>query len=349
MTLTQASILTKQVVFLTITFLVVGIFSFIGYQVWRVYYLSTIPPIEEIADSKFGLLPYPSFPPSNVTSSNFSYTLDTTTGNTPTLGQDENFPRLIKVYFISQPYTSLLSSERIKKIATDLEVSTEPTVSSDVEYTFEDETKNLKINLDSGNFNFTNEASVAALEKLDDDQQLITGFQRLLTKLNFFKEELLDGRKEVTLLKEDGFDLVPTQSRSEAKGALISFWRTNLGSFPIVTPKFSQALINATVMYSTNSLENYRSINYVNWSIDQEEFGTYELKDPTVAFEELKSGKATIIIEPPKPQVSINNIRIAYYMPDKYSLYLLPIYVFEGPQFVAYLSAINEQDHQSTP
>ncbi len=346
MTLTQASILTKQVVFLSITLSVLGLVSFVGYQMWRVYYLSSIPPVEETADAKFGLLPQPQFPSSNASSSNFTYSLDTATGNTPTLGQDDNFPKLIKVYFISQPYTSLLSSERIKKIASEFGLTTEPTISADVEYNFEDGAKKLKINLDSGNFVYANDASISASEKLDEDQQLLTGFQRILTNLDFFKPELTEGKKQIILLKEDGFDLIPTQARSEAKGALISLWPANIGSFALVTPKFNQALINAVLMYSANDLANYQSIDYTHWAIDQNEFGTYELKEPAVAFDELKSGKGTIIIEPNKPQVSINSVQIAYYLSSTYSPYLLPIYVFEGPQFVAYLPALKEKHLQ---
>src|SRR3989344_5818948 len=102
MTLSQTAILTKQVITLSIITIVLGTVSFIGYKIWYAYYLANLPPIEEKPDTKFGKLPYPDFPVAGVSSYNFSYSIDTTTGGLPKVGTDAGFEKLIKVYFITK-------------------------------------------------------------------------------------------------------------------------------------------------------------------------------------------------------------------------------------------------------
>ncbi|MCL4365698.1 hypothetical protein M1437_00535 [Patescibacteria group bacterium] len=80
MTLTQAATLVKRLVIFSAVTLFLGLGSFIGYKIWYAYYLAHLPPVEEKPDIRFGLLPPVDFPKSNVTSSNFSYSLDTVTG-----------------------------------------------------------------------------------------------------------------------------------------------------------------------------------------------------------------------------------------------------------------------------
>ena len=141
MTLTQAAILTKQAVFFLTLFLIVGIGGFIGYQIWYMNYLKSLPPVEEKPDTKFGLLSIPNFPPSNVSSSNFTYTLDTTTGSLPKLGQDPKFPKIIKVYFVIKPYASLLSSEKGEQLANKFDINSSPVILSDTQYKFTQDKK----------------------------------------------------------------------------------------------------------------------------------------------------------------------------------------------------------------
>ncbi len=117
MTLSQTAIITKQIITFSIIFLILGISSFIGYKVWYAYYLAHLPVKEPTPDTKFGVLPQPNFPQSFVSSSNYTYSIDTTTGNLPKLGIDEGFDKLSKVYFIPQVFASLLSGEKSQKLA----------------------------------------------------------------------------------------------------------------------------------------------------------------------------------------------------------------------------------------
>lgn len=343
MTLSQTATIAKQVITLSIIFLILGILSFIGYKIWYSYYLAHLPVKEPIPDTKFGVLPYPDFPKKDVSSSNFTYSIDTTTGNLPKLGVDEGFDKLIKVFFITKTYATLLSSQKSQGLAGKFGIQTNPQVLSDTNYLYQEGNKNLNVNLDSGNFIYINEATLSAKQTLDDDNKLVSGFQNMLTSLGVYKDELKKGQTRVILLKKNGTQLIPTSFPAEAEAAQVSLWQESVDKKPILTSSYNKSLINATVIKSTSNLDDYLSLNYSYWPIDQTTFATYPTKTADQALDDLKSGRGVIVVSPPKPQVSITSIYLAYFLPDNYSSYLQPIYVFEGQNFVAYVSAVNPQ------
>lgn len=329
MTLTQTAILTKQIITVFILAVILGTSSFIGYKIWYQYYISHLPPKEEKPDTKFGLLPAPDFPKATVTSSNFSYSIDTTTGGLPVVGVDKGFDRLIKVYFVVKTYASLLSSEKSQTLAEKFDLKVNPQIISETSYSFKDKDKTLNVDLDSGNFTFQRSATPSAEQTLDDEGKLISGFKVVLGNLDVLKPDLTNGRSKVVVLKNAGSNL-----------AQISIWQAALDDKPIVTAQFNTALINATVTKSSSDLQNYLSLNFTYYPIDTSTFATYPIKTSNQAFEDLKSGKGLIVIEPPKPNVSITSAYLGYYLSENYNPYLLPVFIFEGPNFAAYIPAI---------
>lgn len=335
MTLTQTATITKQVIILTLVVLVLGTVSFIGYKIWYSYYLSTLPPVEEKPNTKFGVLPQPIFPKVSVSSSNFSYTIDTTTGSLPKIGQDSGFEKIIKVYYVTKPVATLLSSQKSQNLAEKFGIINTPQILSETSYQFSDKDKTLLVDLDSGNFLYLKEASSSATAGLDDDNKLVSDFETILSNLGSLKDELSDGRSKVLTLKE-------------GSTAQISLWPRQLDKKIIYTSDFNKSLVNATVVSSASNLENYLSLNFTFWPVDETTFATYPTKNPDDALNDLKLGKGVIIIEPQKPQVSITSLSLGYYLSENYSQYLEPIYIFEGPQFVAYVPAISSEFIEGT-
>lgn len=347
MTLTQTAILTKQIINITITATVLGVIIFIGYQVWYSYYLSTLPPVEEKPDTKFGILPKPNFPESGVSSSNFSYSLDTVTGGLPKIGQESGFDKLSKVYFVIKPYSTFLSSDKSQRLAEKFNIINPPEILNENTYYFRQDNeqfkKTLAVDLDSGNFNYSKEASSAAVENLDSDNILVDDFKNTLNRLGVLREELRSGASKVILLRVEDNKFIPTQERAEAIVAQISLWPQPLDKKPIFTSDVNKSLVHASVVKSATDIENYLSLSYTFFQIDSSTYATYPTKLPEEAFTDLRNGKGVVIIEPEKPQVSITAISLGYFLPDSYTPYVLPIYVFEGPQFMAYVTAISNQ------
>lgn len=327
MTLTQTAILTKQVIVISLVTFFVGILAFVGYNIWHAYYLAHLPPVEEKPDTKFGLLPPLDFPKSNVTSSNFSYSLDTTTGGLPKVGIDPGFEKIIKVYFLIHTVATLLSPDRSTALAEKFGISTLPQILSDTQYKFKDQTKNLSMDLDTGNFSYTNEATISA-QTMDDDNKLITGFTQTLSGLGLFKDDLRNARSKVT-------------HEINSESTQISLWPQNVDQKTILTADFDKSLITARVRGDSSDIENYESLDFTYYPIDASTFATYPLKASEIAFDDLKNGKGVVIVEPKKAQVSITSVTLGYYLPQVYTPYLQPVYVFEGPDFVAYVDAIS--------
>lgn len=343
MTLTQTAIFTKQIITIAAIALSLGLVSFIGYKIWYAYYLANLPPVEEKADTKFGLLPPLDFPTSNVSSTNFSYSLDTTTGGLPKVGQDPGFEKIIKVYFVVKSFATLLSSERSQTLAEKFDITTPPQILSETKYRFKDQDKILNVDLDSGNFSYSKEATISAGESLDDDNKLVLSFEHTLDTLGVLREDLKIGRNKVTLLKTVQGRFVSTKLRSEAEVAQISLWPAPIDKKSIFTSDFNKSLVSAVVLRGADQLDNYLSLNFNYYQIDTTTFATYPIKTAEIAFDDLKSGKGVIIVEPEKPQVSITSVYLGYFLSENYSPYLQPIFVFEGPNFVAYVAAVSEQ------
>lgn len=331
MTLTQTAILTKQVVIFSAIALVLAITGFIGYSIWHAYYLAHLPVIEEKPDIKFGLLPKPNFPKSDVSSSNFSYSLDTITGGLPKIGVDAGFEKFVKVYFVTQSVTTLLSSDRSQALAEKFKFSSPPEILSEIKYKFKDSEKNLVVNLDTGNFSYTKEATLSAKSSLDDDNKLVSDFKQTLSFLEALKEDIQNGRSKVI--------------RSENQTAQISLWPSPIDKKSIFTANFNISPITAVVTGSADNLENYRTLNFTYYPIDSSTYATYPLKNPETAFEDFKLGKGIILEAPINPMISVTSASLGYYLSDDYKPYLLPIYVFEGPGFIGYADAIEEQFH----
>lgn len=343
MTLTQTAAIVRQIITISIVALILGITSFIGYRIWHAYYLAHLPPVEEKPDTKFGLLPPINFPKSKVSTSNFSYSLDTTTGGLPKVGIDPGFEKIAKVYFVTQTFATFLSADRAGVLAANFGLTSSPEISSETRYKYTDQKKILTIELDSGNFSYKNEATISAKVSLDDDNKLVSDFEQILTTLGVMKDDLKTGRTKVILLRNAEGVLTPTQLRSETAAAQISIWPSPIDKKSIFTADFDKALVNTIISGSAGKLENYLSLSFTYYPIDTSTFATYPIKGAELAFEDLKSGKGIVIAEPKSPQVSITSVYLGYFLSDDYSPYLQPIFIFEGPNFVAYTSAINEE------
>lgn len=327
MTLTQTAVITKQIVIISIVVFVLGITGFIGYNIWHAYYLAHLPVVEEKPDNKFGLLPLPDFPQKDVASSNFSYSLDTTTGGLPKIGIDTGFEKIIRVYFVTQTFATLLSPEKSQALAEKFNISLLPEIISETQYRFRDADKTLLVDLNTGNFLYTAEATVSAGQRFDDinDDKLISGFKRILSDLGVLTEDIKNSRSKVI--------------RLENQTAQISLWPASIDEKLVYTPEYNKALINATVVGSADKLEHYLSLQFTYYQIDTSTFATYFLKTPEAAFEDLKLGKGVVVVEPKNPQVSISSVSLGYFLAENYSPFLQPIYIFEGENFVAFVRA----------
>ena len=327
MTLTQTAVLTKR----AIVIFAIGLFLLVSGKIgWEFYYrytLSKLPPPQEIAEAKFGTLPELQFPQGTTSSANFSYSVDTTTGELP------DFPSLIEVYFIPQAGLSLLAPDRAKTLAEKLNFNIGPENPSPEVYRFMSENGgDLVIDTPTGNFNFKlgpNEATASSTLKLPEKPVIIDLFKRFLSDNLSLPEILSAGRGEVFL------------SESSPITGTVTLIPEDFNNLPIVTSIYNQGLVKADFIATEE--ENriiFTKLSYVFWPIDESTSSTYKLKTSVQALSDLKSGKAYVSLVPENPNVSITSVKLAYFETEEYIPYLQPVFVFEGPSFVALVPAI---------
>ncbi len=330
MTLTQTAVITKRAIVITVALIFLAASAKIGYQIWYQYYLSTLPKTEDRPEQKFGSLPDLNFPPSSVSSSNYSYTLDTATGDYPDL------PKIGKVYFIPQAGLSLLAPEKSKELATKLKFTQGPQILSPTSYQFTDDKNGiLLIDLPTANFKYQrNEASPSAeLFFANNEEFILADFKSYLERVDLLPTDLKEGTTQIKFNQNN-----PARSNE----LNISLLPTPIEEVPIVTPT-NQGLVKlkAYAVDSQSNAENgYATLEYTYWPVDLSTVSTYPLKSPADAFNDLKSGKGFVVKESVNPQVSVTDIYLGYYESSDYAPYLQPVYVFEGQEFKAYVPAV---------
>ena len=330
MTLTQTAKITKRFLLIFGILFVLLTVSYIGYQIYYYqYYLPHKPAPVIKPDKKFGPLPAPKFISTDVSSSNYSYSLATVTGGLPT-----DIPKIEKVYFIPQLGTTLLASDKATQLANSFSFTQGPTITNQTTYQFSDtQGGTMTIDLNTSNFTFNRIASPSGTlqENFTDQGQVADQFKAYLSNKGLLADDLSSGRTNVV------FDnSLPQNSQT----ATISIWPADFNNLEIVTPTFSDGLIKAVVNTAKDETIKYQNLTYTYWSPDSQNSSTYPLKTPDQAFSDLKSGLGVVVVQPTDPQVAITSVKLAYYESGSYSLYLLPVYVFEGEGFVAYVDAI---------
>jgi hypothetical protein len=334
MTLTQTAALTKKAMVGFAGFLLLMAIFFVGYKLYYNYYVipHRKPPVE-LPDTKFGVLPKLNLPESSASATQYTYSLDTTTGSLPS-----DFPKLVKVFFVPQLGTTLLAPDKIQNLAKQLGFPDGPVVSNDTDYHFSDQNGGkLSIDLNSGNFSFARPATDSATlqdQTMEGQDQLVKDFRNYLGNKGISNDSLTTGRVSVSFNSD---------SAANSSQADISVWPNNLENDPIVTPDFNTALINTTVTKA--NLENYRYIRmqYIFWTPDPKSASTYPLKNVSQAFDDLKNGQGYVSLAPPGSNASITQVYLGYLETESYSPYIQPVYVFQGPNFVGYVSAITPQ------
>lgn len=338
MTLTQTAIFTKRAGIFTAVFLTLALIGWNGYQYWyKNIYLPAQPVVEEQPTVEYGKLQKLNIPANNVSPTNYAYSLATQTGNLPT-----DFPKLIKVYAVPQPTITLLDPDRAKVIAKSFDFTNPPEILTQTQYKFEDDQGGeMRMEINTQNFKYHRQiATDSAIfqNSLPYEDDIKRGFKEYLVQKNLSKSQLENGRMFVTY---------ENKGPKDSKTAIVSIWPQDITEgkkkYPIITANPKIGLINAQVTPAGFDKDRYPVLNYVFWPIDTQAFSTYPIKPVNEAFEELKAGKGTIMLEPASKDIAITNVKMGYFMTEEFPQYLQPVYIFEAEDFQAVVPAVTNE------
>lgn len=325
-----------------ISFFVLKAMISLGIKEWKKTHPTPPPPPNVL----FGKLPKIEFPPSEYSYPQ-DFILETVGGELP-----EASPTA-KVYQIPKKLPSLLAARHAQEFANQLGFKNEPVSKTPTQHKFEDPKLPLKtLDLDIVNYNFSlkydflKDPEFWEEKNLPTPQQAKTEAERFFQSTGIFPADLQKGEKKVSFLKFSGESLLPTTSLSKADAVRVDFLRSGVDGYPLLPPEFEKS--SFFIIFSGSKKEEKKIIlaEFNHFEVDYENYGTYPIKLPKEAWQELKEGKGFIAraLETGNRAV-IRKVYLAYYDSSTYQGFLQPIFVFEGDQqFVAYVPAIKGEE-----
>lgn len=270
---------------------------------------------------------------------NLSYSINTVSGLLPSA------PDRMDVYQISKPSVSLLSLEKIRTNLADLGYKDEENKISDSEYEWKN-SLGMEIRYDITTNNFDIVSSESAQQDLAQDlafdkEGVIETISSFLNSLNINTNDIdFNNSLFSYFIVKDG-TTSPTAKESEANLVKVDLVQNNLNNYKISYPNLNGSSMYFELVNFDRRLEIV-SAHFNHSVVNTNSFSSYGIKTPTEAFSELKEGKALIYNNSRSNKIDILDISRGYYLEDGVNEYLLPIYVFSGNDFKAYVPALKD-------
>lgn len=297
------------------------------------------------ANNALGPLPVPNFEGSLASPSGVTYALETVDGTLGTL------PTTVTVYSLTpDSRVSFGTFDSMKAKAAGLGFTGEPVKAEGSTYIFTDPSDNLrtlKIDEVSGDFeidyNYGSNLDIFANKNFTSRDQVVTQAREFFSNLGLLSNDLATGSAQVTYMRLDGQNLVPTTSLSNADAVYVSLNRNDIGDLPVVYPNKQQGLVSALIRGGGQRENSVVEAKYYHSTVDQSTSGTYNPITLTEAFDRLKSGNAIFSSLPnPLPgNIPIRSVRLGYLDPFPPQGFIQPVIIFSDDQmFEAYVPAV---------
>lgn len=298
--------------------------------------VSPTPP--KAPDVKFGKLPSIAFPQS-VEKNALNYRVDTLSGNLP------NFSHLANVYMMDEPKAELLALDRASDKAFTAGFKDRGKKISSYDYVWQDKNgRTFSYNILTSNFSLKSPLSTTSAIFVSDTSETdaINKATSFLNSLGLLHEDI-DTEKTTTFLYSIANNsLVEATSLSSTQLISVHFFQKDIGDLPVFYPG-GKSTMSVAITQGNRVLE-VSSADFPYQKPNLNKKTTYSIKTGNEAFEELKKGKAYIIkYNPSENPVLIKNLYLGYYIGREKQNYLMPIYVFEGNSFLAYVSAVRDE------
>lgn len=310
------------------------------------YWQETHPdPLPE-PDLALGKIPAISFGSQEYEISDFSYQLQTTDGNLPSLDTQT------KVYFIPILGSKFFDEDKTRQTANALGFTTELGKISTTRFAFANAETGATLKIDTINNNF--EISYPYQDDLfflnnrgPEESSALQTVHSFLNRADLWPDDVDTQKTTYIYLKydENTSGLVSAASLSESQLTKVNLRRADVNELPVQPANPDEANISFIVSSSTENNQKVVFGHFVSYSINYTSYGTYPLKNTSTAWEELKSGQgfvASLGNNSVGDTIMIRNIYLAYFDPQVAQNFLQPIFVFEGyNDFLAYLPAVD--------
>lgn len=292
--------------------------------------LPSPPPAPETAFGKLQKLTFPQ----GEDSAKFSYSVDTLSGNLP------NFPTIFPVYKMIGYVPNLLDLENTQRAINLAGFLGTGAKISDRLYGWQSQNgSRLTVDILTKDYNLDIRLlqENSATQISSEDQAMIAANAFVDS---FFPPDDLDRSKtQATLLSLQGSTMTKVQSLSATNLVAVNYFQKDINNYQIFYPKNDFSTMTIYVGKG-NPSPKVIGANFQHQYVGNDS-STYPLITSQEAIGMLKKGEGYIVSsDPNNKNVGIKNVILGYYMSEDKQSYLQPIMIFEGNNFVAYVSAI---------
>jgi hypothetical protein len=330
-----------------------GPISIVGFIVFIIFFgifrivfsnISNPAPAQKAYEPPFGLLDPIHFTHHIDYPENVTFTIDNIEGRPIDIASEA------EVFFVPPSRTRFGYQQSIAFMAKAVGIDTEAqTYTLDgTTATYKDELRSLII--DITNYNYLFEMDYKKIPTVFSDTYTPSDLvikeeaKAFLRKMNKFTPSLAQGSQNIIYRRYDPGvdDFVVVENPEEANVVEVDFFVPDVGSFPVVSPKYFNSHTYVTLVFRQDGNVVIKS-QVRSFQNDVTSPGKYPLKSGAQAWEELKN-KQGVIVSPAKgsTDIVVREMFIGYYSPEVYQPYLMPVYVFLGDNgFAAYVSAVD--------
>ena len=315
---------------------------FKGGQIFKNAFFPTPPPPPA---EKFGKLPRIEFPPNE--SSNLTYQINTVTGELPTTGNLRGqIPDRVKVYKIKRKEPSLTALQTARENVSFLGfINNETKINESVYQWSNTEGDAIQYNILTDNFrilsNFLTQPPGTLSPDFGNKNTVLTETKNILENLGEDISDIDEGRSDVSYFAVGDGKLIKVDSRSNAQVVELNLMQKKIDNLPIYYPRLDRS----TMYFVYKSIDTETKVveaRFTHFLANTKEVTDYPIKTALEAFEDLKRGDALIINNTYDITIDITDVSLGYYAGEENQPYFLPVIVFGGKDFVAYVQAVPE-------
>lgn len=213
-----------------------------------------------------------------------------------------------------------------------------------------------KLAVDIRNFNFTfqdkfdSEPEIFTNTLIPVEQTISEEARAFLRRMDRYPDELAKGTEHIIYLRfEPGNkEFTVVDKLEDANVVEVDFFPPDLNGLPVVTPKYFNSQNYVVMVFSPQGktgLSNRVIKAQIQYYSKAPNGYQYPLKTGDVAWQELMSGKGTIVSAGQNSnKIIIRQMFVGYFEPDVYQQHYQPVYVFLGDNnFAAYVPAVDNQ------
>ncbi len=305
-----------------------------GGTLFRNIFFPKPPPLPLQA---LGKLPHVKFPSTGTTG--IQFTVNTVDGSLPVL------PDRVNVYKLTHPEPSLLALENAKQTVDSEDFVENQTKLSDTLYQWTQARTGIVLQYDIVTKNFSISSNYLSNPILTS-QNLIPAQDQIKSDVMGFLHSMqantanIDTEKtKVEYLENSNGTLIAARNLGSARYARVTLIQQAVDSIPIIYDTPNDSILTFIVAYPGNNFEVLEG-QYFNHEPDLTQKSDYPIKTASQALEDLKNGNAYMINPQNLTNVDITNVELKYYLNRESKEYLLPIIVFSGINFTAYVEAL---------